>query len=279
MPQTTLTPEERLARKRASKRRSNAKNREKNNADARLRRARDPEKHRDAVRKSKLKHPETAPRATKRWRAANPDKVKAQKHRSQARHSKRWYAQRRARTAHMRALLNAIERAKRAANPEPYRMHGRRNYQRHKAAFIARAMRWNAAHPLIFLAIKSVWRAANPAKVRAAGRRYRQRHPERKAFDEANRRARKAAAQRQDVTPEQRAMVIAAAHGVCPYCPHYNPTCKACRTGTHKLTIDHVTALKNEGEHTLWNLVACCVSCNSKKGTRPNPIPVQPLLL
>lgn len=81
------------------------------------------------------------------------------------------------------------------------------------------------------------------------------------------------------VKAADRKRVIDAAKGVCAYCRVYNPACKLCPKGKHKLTVDHVTAVVNKGPSILHNLVACCKSCNSKKRTKPNPIMVQPLLL
>jgi len=76
-----------------------------------------------------------------------------------------------------------------------------------------------------------------------------------------------------------RKLVIEAAHGVCAYCPVYNPSCKMCPKGAHKLTVDHITAIVNGGTSALHNLIACCRSCNAKKRAKPLPIAVQPLLL
>ena len=76
-----------------------------------------------------------------------------------------------------------------------------------------------------------------------------------------------------------RKLVIAAAKGVCLYCTHYNPTCRLCPKGTHKLTVDHITAVTKGGKSTLHNLVACCRSCNARKKISPAPLLVQPLLL
>jgi 5-methylcytosine-specific restriction endonuclease McrA len=81
------------------------------------------------------------------------------------------------------------------------------------------------------------------------------------------------------VKAKDRQLVIAAAKGICPYCRTYNPTCKQCPKGTHKLTVDHITAVIKDGKSSLHNLIACCRSCNSKKYTKHTPIPVQPLLL
>ena len=123
------------------------------------------------------------------------------------------------------------------------------------------------------------WRAKNPERVNAASRRYRKAHPAIINAASDRKRARKAKAAINDLTTAQRAMVIATAHGVCAYCPAYKQDCPSCRHGTHKLTVDHITALHNGGNHTLHNLVACCHACNSKKKTNQAPLMVQPLLL
>jgi hypothetical protein len=47
------------------------------------------------------------------------------------------------------------------------------------------------------------------------------------------------------VKAKDRQLVIAAAKGVCAYCREYNPTCKQCPKGTHKLTVDHKNPLGN----------------------------------
>ena len=123
------------------------------------------------------------------------------------------------------------------------------------------------------------WRAKNPDKVNATSSRYRKAHPAMINAASDRKRARKAGAAINDATAAQREMVIATAHGVCAYCPVYKPECPSCRNGTHKLTVDHITALANGGDHTLHNFIACCHSCNSKKKTNPAPLLVQPLLL
>lgn len=56
---------------------------------------------------------------------------------------------------------------------------------------------------------------------------------------------------------EQRLIVLRQAANTCHYC------------GEHATTVDHVVSIKAGGDPIgLHNLVACCVSCNSKKGSR-----------
>jgi len=44
--------------------------------------------------------------------------------------------------------------------------------------------------------------------------------------------------------------------------------CRYCGTTRAALTIDHVVPVCRGGPNTLENLVVCCVSCNSSKGTK-----------
>lgn len=114
---------------------------------------------------------------------------------------------------------------------------------------------------------------------RAYYQRYRLTNRHKLIAKEYRRRARLARAKRNDFTAEQRQLVLTTGKGVCPYCVYYNPGCKTCKRRGHTLTTDHITAVEKQGDNTLWNMVACCKSCNSKKWTHANPVPVQPLLL
>jgi 5-methylcytosine-specific restriction endonuclease McrA len=121
--------------------------------------------------------------------------------------------------------------------------------------------------------------AANPAASLARSAAWAKRNPEKASALTSKRYARLRNVPINDATAEQRQAVIDAAHGACAYCPFYRPGCTQCLQRTHKLAVEHVTAIANGGPNTLHNLVACCKSCNSKKRLNKNPIPVQPLLL
>ena len=60
-----------------------------------------------------------------------------------------------------------------------------------------------------------------------------------------------------DLSPAQWEHILNAANGKCYYCGK-----------KRKLTMDHVIALANGGQHTASNIVAACLSCNDRKGTR-----------
>lgn len=113
------------------------------------------------------------------------------------------------------------------------------------------------------------YKANNPERVRTVHMTWRHENPEKIAVTSARRRAKKKAAPCNDLTAEQWETVLQAFDYCCAYC--------------HKkkkpLTQDHITPIALGGSHTLWNVVPACKSCNSKKGTKPPPKPVQPLLL
>ena len=129
---------------------------------------------------------------------------------------------------------------------------------------------YRRAHPEKVRARKAADRIANIDEYRARDAAYRAAHPEQMAEYGAARRARKANAPINDFTAAQWREMQAAYDHRCVYCGK--------RAKGH-LTQDHILALSQGGSHTLSNIVPACRSCNSRKGTRPPPIPVQPLLL
>jgi 5-methylcytosine-specific restriction endonuclease McrA len=121
------------------------------------------------------------------------------------------------------------------------------------------------------------YRIVNQDAVRAKDTAYRQAHPELYCTIRQRRRARITNAPINDLSTAQWEEILAAADYRCAYCPQ---DCKACKKKTHLLTPDHVTPYAHNGSNTLWNVVVCCKSCNSRKGARLLlPKPVQPLLL
>jgi len=113
---------------------------------------------------------------------------------------------------------------------------------------------------------------ANPEPRRASDRK-RRTNPARKVQAQTSKRQRRAAknnAPVNNLTHAQWLEIQAAQDHRCYYC---GKRCKG------KLTQDHIQALSQGGSHTLHNVIGACKSCNCRKGTRPPPKPVQPLLL
>lgn len=127
-----------------------------------------------------------------------------------------------------------------AINGEKIRLYNKARYVRRREAIRAQ---------------QKQYQAANPDKMRMYGK---QRH------------ARKMGAAVNDFTAAQWRTLQAAYDHRCAYCH---------RRAKGHLTQDHITPLIHGGHHTLSNIVPACKSCNSRKGTRPPPCPVQPLLL
>lgn len=168
-----------------------------------------------------------------------------------------------------RAYQAAAQRRSRAKDPEAARSKAKalrlQDPEKHRAYVKKHRLKQLAANPHYNREQYEKQKTRNPAQITEAS---------------ARRRARLRGVARNDVTPAQRTLVIASAHGRCVYCPHYHPTCTLCPKGLHEdLTVDHITAVYHKGDNTLHNLVACCAWCNSKKKISPNPVPVQPLLL
>lgn len=130
----------------------------------------------------------------------------------------------------------------------------KQDYQRRKVAQQASRRRRYWAHHAQSLIAMSTWR---------------KQHPEQGRSDAARRRARRKAAPLNDFTAAQwKAMK-----------EHYGHRCVYCGRKMKHLTQDHIISLAKGGSHTLSNIIPACRSCNSRKGTKNPPVPVQPLLL
>jgi len=175
-----------------------------------------------------------------------------------------------------------IERQKRyAANPELAREQGRAYYAANADAERAKAARYREANRERLRLKDRQKYAADPEKARTRAEEYRRRKPEvAKLYRRANKdqgyaatRARKAlrrGAPHSDLSPAQWLEIQVVQDHHCYYC---GKPCKG------KLTQDHLVPVSKGGSHTLHNVIGACQSCNSRKGTKPPPIPVQPLLL
>jgi hypothetical protein len=111
------------------------------------------------------------------------------------------------------------------------------------------------------------YRALDPERYRVAAAKCRAKNGH--GYD-ARKRMAKINAPVNDLTRPQWEEIQAAQGHRCYYCK------KRCKG---HLTQDHIIPLSKGGSHTLHNVIGACQSCNSRKGNRPAPIPVQPLLL
>ena len=172
--------------------------------------------------------------------------------------------------------------------PAKIRAKNRRQYLKNRARRLAEqkawrdknpehSRQWFDSHP----GYGKAWRDAHLETVRAGQIRSNKAHPEtgaawRKAHpgwwkgSDARRRALKKDLLVNDLTHAQWLEIQAAQDHRCYYCGK--------RRKGH-LTQDHITPLSKGGDNTLHNVIAACGSCNSRKGTRKPPIPVQPFLL
>lgn len=138
---------------------------------------------------------------------------------------------------------HAAERAWRQANPEKDRL-------RHAA--------YREAHPEKHRAASVKWRAANPDKSRAATAAHQAQHPEQRRANEANRRARKRAAEGTH-TQDDIAALYLLQRGKCACCH------ASIKRGYH---VDHIQPLARGGSNDKSNLQLLCPTCNLKKSDR-----------
>ena len=218
-------------------------------------------------------------------RAANPEKYRQQCRAQRAARSEHYRARGRARYHRNAAAINAKAAAWRKENPEHVHARDKRyhlkyaekaqqyraaSYPQKKDEINARRRTKYAENPEEGCQIAADWRANNLEKSRAIDRKWKKTHREVCNAQGRRRRARKKGAPIRDLTHAQWLEIQAAQTHRCYYC-------RKPRKG--KLTQDHLTPLSGGGSHTLHNVIAACHSCNSRKGTRKPPVPVQPLLL
>ncbi len=178
-----------------------------------------------------------------------------------------------------RAYMRAYRLANRAAirltrDPEKVREAGRRYRANHPERVRAQEARYREKHRAKRLAIHRAYlpgyRAKHPEKKRAADAAYDKAHPERCVAKSQRRRAAKLAAPINNLSHAQWLEIQEVQDHRCAHCKR---RCKG------RLTQDHISPVGPQGSHTLHNVIGVCRSCNSKKGRKPSPVLVQPLLL
>lgn len=203
------------------------------------------------------KDPETRRRTLQIWRETHKTHIRAYERQYRLAHAEELKLHRQQHGLSQTQRAAAVARTARWAeeHPEQTRINKLRYYETNKELIAKRRRERRRATLAASRAKDQQWREANPGKIRATARR---------------RRAQKKHAPLNDLTHEQWLEIQAAQEHRCYYCGKR-------RKG--KLTQDHSVPLSDGGSHTLHNVIGACRSCNSRKGTRPPPIPVQPLLL
>jgi 5-methylcytosine-specific restriction endonuclease McrA len=186
----------------------------------------------------------------------------------------------RARVRRYREKNPALARARTAAyyqlHREEERAKARARYAEIREAENARSRAYYAENTEAIAAQKSSYHRENAEYLRVKHEEWCAKNPERIVGYSATRRARKANAPIDDLTPAQWKEIKAAYGYRCVYCP---PDCKACHKKTHKLTQEHITPFSKGGSNTAPNVVPACQPCNSRKHDKAPLNPVQPLLL
>lgn len=113
-----------------------------------------------------------------------------------------------------------------------------------------------------------VYYKANSKKIIAKKAEWRRKNKERVAAIVARKRMKRRQVAKNDLTAEQWQRIQEYFKYRCAYCGKKT-----------KLTKDHITPIHKGGNHTYSNIVPACQSCNSRKGIRNVPRPIQPLLL
>ena len=118
--------------------------------------------------------------------------------------------------------------------------------------------KYRAAHPDKVKAYQAKYRVSHRDNLKASNTKYYAEHPEVMSEQARRRRALKVSAPVSDLTVVQWKGRITEYQGLCSYC--LQPMIR--------FTQDHMIPLTRGGSHTLSNVVPCCQSCNSRKGTK-----------
>jgi len=161
--------------------------------------------------------------------------------------------------------------ANRQADPEKSRTIDQRYKATHPLQLRAYNKRRYWADPEGERLRAETWREENAEANQRQQQHWRRTHRELVLEQGQRRRARKSAAPVNDFTAKEWRVLCKALGYRCVYCGERFPFTQ--------LTQDHIIPLSKGGAHTLSNILPACRSCNSRKGNRDVPTPVQPFLL
>jgi 5-methylcytosine-specific restriction endonuclease McrA len=191
----------------------------------------------------------------RRYRTNHPEKSRAMARASYAKNPKKYQAYR---TSYKQLHIEELQ-----TSNKKYRADNQEKIQTARRIYNAKNTQKRSTS-------RRAWYLKHQKEQRAYSRQYIANHPESNRAAARRHRALKKGASIVDFTKEQWREVQAMQDHRCYYCQ---------RRYKGKLTQDHITPLSKGGSHTLHNVIAACHSCNSRKGNRPPPVPVQPLLL
>ncbi len=224
----------------------------------------------------------------KAWRTKHPEIVRAQKRASWARNRTKNLLRKRAYYAEHRVEDHARSKAYRATHREEVVERNRRYRLEHHQTIIKQQQgyhkenyerrttdmrEYHVKNRARILRRKRAYRLEHLEEIRTKHQEYCMSHQEElresRNMSSTRRRARLKNAPINDLTKQQWLMIK----------QHYKYQCVYCGKKLKKLTMDHITPLRDGGTHTFMNIVPACMPCNRKKYIGPPLKPVQPLLL
>lgn len=206
----------------------------------------------------------------RQWRENNRDKVRAHGRKNHATHRTEHLAKRQTYRDANPALLKAQHAADHAKHRDERLVKMHDYYEANKDWMLPEMREYQREHAEEKREYLTTYYLENKEEFAAKAKIYVSTHLDEFAERNRARRARKNNAPINDLTHAQWLEIQASQDHRCAHCK------KNCK---NKLTQDHVTPLSQGGSHTLHNVIGVCRNCNSKKGTKPSPVLVQPLLL
>lgn len=218
---------------------------------------------REYTRLYRLRFPEKVKAATTAWRKANPDKVKAMCDRKRVRDADKIRIAKKKHYAENREKMLEEMRARYYLDLNKSRGQRRLHYQKNRKKAIAKQREWVLKNKDRVKETKRRWAENNKEKRKLSVSKWVKANPEKNAAIATNNRSKRRAAAKKAKRPATTAQIqtLLSKSKTCAYCEVRYST-------TNKPTLDHVTPIHLGGSHSLDNLTTCCLSCNSKKGSK-----------
>lgn len=137
--------------------------------------------------------------------------------------------------------------------------------------------RWRANHPERAKLAVLHWINEHPEENKAIHKHWVQEHPEKVKEQNGRARARRKGSSDNTLTANEWEAILKFHKNRCAYCGITEKQAKK-KYGTG-LAQDHIMPVSKGGAYSVQNIVPACKPCNSRKGVKGPPIPIQPLLL